>query len=170
VVIELRVPKRDPQAFALALSGYAALKFPIELVARDNGDWLEVTVPNRRDKLDAALGVLQSVSELQLARAARAGVRIPFLYESGIQYEREPRGREWWQTAADNLYQLSGDCEDLANHRAAELVVFAGEPARAICVRTGPRVFHAVVLRGDGTIEDPSAALGMMKRRDPWPS
>lgn len=81
------------------------------------------------------------------------------------------------------------DCEDLAGHRAAEarvgglLAALRASPrlltsmplerlfrltldgwfypARAICVRTGRKTYHAVVEHPDGRIEDPSRALGM---------
>ena len=69
---------------------------------------------------------------------------------SGVRYQREPFGREWWQTALDNFTEGEGDCEDLASHRAAELNVFDGEPARTIAMHTGERSFHAVVRRADG--------------------
>jgi hypothetical protein len=167
VWIEMRVARRDPQAFALAMAGFARLGCPlrVEAVRGEPHKWLHAEVANRREDLDAALGVLQGVSELQLSRIAMGGGIAPPLYESGIRYEREPLGREWWQTAADNFAEGEGDCEDLASHRAAELVVFSGEPARAVTMRTGRRTFHAVVRRGDGSIEDPSAALGMRPLR-----
>lgn len=75
------------------------------------------------------------------------------------------------------------DCEDLAGHRAAELRCYPlylcsdddlpdvaaalaagdieGIAANAVCVRTGAKVYHAVVQWPDGTIEDPSRKLGM---------
>lgn|SRR5574342_734773 len=82
------------------------------------------------------------------------------------------------------------DCEDLACHRTGELRVgallaqllglpaseqrrrlrsvgripqqaFSIYPARAVCVRTGPKTYHAIVEHPDGHIEDPSRALGM---------
>jgi hypothetical protein len=165
VVIELRIPARDAAALAVALGGFAQLGLRLELNARESGDWITAVVPNDQPSLNAALGVLQSVSALQLARAKHAGVRMPYLYESGVRYVREPRGREWWQTVADNLYMLEGDCEDLATHRAAELNVYTGEPARAETIRTGPRTFHAIVVRANGQIEDPSAKLGMTRSR-----
>jgi hypothetical protein len=88
------------------------------------------------------------------------------------------------------------DCEDLAGHRAAELRCLplwlcaeqelpdvaaalasgelAGIPARAVCIRTGKRVYHAVVKWPDGSIEDPSRRLGMKPPRArkgaPWQS
>ena len=157
--IELRILHGDAAALQLARDGFAA--FGLRQRERDkrDGRWFAVQVPET--KLNDALHVLQAISELQLSRAQMAG-KEPRLYESGIRYQREPHGREWWQTAIDNLMEGEGDCEDLASHRAAELNVYEGEPARTIAIRTGRRAFHAVVLRGDGeTIEDPSLALGM---------
>lgn len=72
---------------------------------------------------------------------------------------------EEWQNVAELYGAGKGDCEDLAGARAAELRVRRGEPARAIAYRSGPRKFHAVVRRADGTIEDPSRILGMGKGR-----
>lgn len=162
--VELRVPRRDAAAFRTALLGFARLGYRTKLSSTAVAHWIEAWVPDNRGALDRALVVLQGISELQLRRAANAGY-FPTLYNAGVEYEREPPRREWWQTALDNFTVRVGDCEDLANHRAAELVVYTGEPARAVTVRTGPRAFHAVVRRADGTIEDPSAALGMLRGR-----
>lgn len=86
----------------------------------------------------------------------------PPIYETGLRYQREPRGEERWLPPSDVLRRGHGDCEDLAAYRAAELRVTGEDPeAEARVVRTGPRTWHAVVLRGDGDWEDPSAALGM---------
>jgi len=48
----------------------------------------------------------------------------------------------------------------LACWRAAELRQH-GERARVLVKQVKPRLFHVVVLRQDGTIEDPSKRLGM---------
>jgi hypothetical protein len=158
---ELRIPTVDRVALQRVRSGFARFGFPFQERQKHDGTWFRVRVPNTHPALDSALTVLQGVSELQLARTQLAGLPAQPLYGAGIVYKREPPGREWWQTALDNLVEGEGDCEDLASHRAAELVVFTGEPARAVTVRTGKHTFHAVVLRADGSLEDPSAALGM---------
>ncbi len=44
-------------------------------------------------------------------RQIRAG-QAPLLYTSGVRYKREPRGREWWQTAAETYQRRCGDCVD----------------------------------------------------------
>ncbi len=94
------------------------------------------------------------------------------LYESGIRYRVEQRmkipelgGRplEIWENA-NEVYELGyADCDALASLRAAELRR-DGEPAIAFAVRTGPKMFHALVRRADGRTEDPSRILGMGRR------
>lgn len=88
--------------------------------------------------------------------------RMPQLYGSGVRYQRE--GRERFSDAAATLRRGYGDCEDLAAWRVAELRN-AGEDARpAFRLRTfvgGPPLYHVLVARGDGRIEDPSRRLGM---------
>jgi hypothetical protein len=100
---------------------------------------------------------LQLACEAQL----REG-RYPPLYRSGVRYVEEPMGRENWQIPSVTLQLRSGDCEDLASWRAAELVV-SGEDrrARAVVKIVRPGLMHCIVLRGNGQREDPSKVLGM---------
>jgi hypothetical protein len=106
--------------------------------------------------------------------------KTPSLYESGVVYEREPPGREDWQDILTTLRRGSGDCEDLATWRAADLLV-RGVPARAfgrprpmvlpssceagaVACDDTPQVgtlWHILVRLPTGKIEDPSLALGM---------
>jgi len=99
-----------------------------------------------------------------------ANPQTPKLYESGIVYKREPAGRENWQDIGTNLKELEADCEDLACHRAAELYVF-GHDKRVrpyLVYRTFGKatLYHVKVKHGNGTLEDPSAKLGMGKDED----
>ena len=55
-----------------------------------------------------------------------------------------------------------GDCEDLAGYRAAELRM-VGEPARVKIVPTSRGSYHAIVERGDGSLEDPSRLALMLE-------
>ncbi len=119
-----------------------------------------IHVPASRGTLNAALEGLVGVNECILRRW-----EYPRLYESGVRYEREQQGRERWRRVDEAMAAGVGDCADLAAWRAAELRVRRGEPARAIVYRSGKRRFHAVVQRADGSIEDPSRALGMGKKR-----
>lgn len=97
--------------------------------------------------------------------------QTPGLYKSGVVYEREPPGREDWQDIPTTLRRGSGDCEDLATYRAADLMR-RGIPARAIAkprpmvIRTedGPALgtlWHILTRWPNGAIEDPSLKLGM---------
>lgn len=80
-----------------------------------------------------------------------------------MRYTREDPA-ERWQLPSETAARGGGDCEDLASWRCAELRL-RGESCRVVVKRTGPRVLHALVERGDGSIEDPSRRLGMGRER-----
>jgi len=114
-----------------------------------------IHVPTSAQAYDAALEGLTRLDETIISSG-----RVPPLYDSGVRYKTEPR--ETWRHAEDVAAEKWGDCEDLAAYRAAELRVNGSDPdARVMTYKTGPRRYHAVVERGNGEIEDPSAALGM---------
>lgn len=122
---------------------------------------------------------------------AGKGEKIPLLYRAGVHYEREPPGQEHWPDMVTLLSLFDGpgqypgpwgDCEDLACWRVAEL-----REAESHKDETGKRVgggvkarpfakwrrgsegqfnYHALVLRPDGKIEDPSLTLGMRKEAE----
>lgn len=94
----------------------------------------------------------------------------PNLYESGVRYVEEPAGRDEWQDIPDTIERRTGDCEDLAAWRVAELRVRFNEPeaTHRITVDELPdgqgrlvTTYHIAVLRKDGSTEDPSRRLGM---------
>ncbi len=92
---------------------------------------------------------------------------VPPLYASGVRYRNEPR--EWKNEHFDCIPVVLGrgwgDCDDLAPWRCAELRAL-GEKARIrIQWKRLPqgKLFHIVVRRENGSIEDPSALLGMPK-------
>lgn len=121
-----------------------------------------VDVPPTPEALEALAEGLVLLNVWMLETALDRGIELPALYESGIVYRREPKGREWWETASDLLgvtAHRTGDCEDLAAYRAAELRVFEGEMACVRVVETDRGTFHAVVERESGEIEDPSRIL-----------
>lgn len=107
---------------------------------------------------------IDTVTENNLAQLASGD--IPPLYESGVVYEREtraspPRGVERFQTARDCYLLGHADCDGLAPWRAAELAHHGGELARARVVPSAVG-YHVIVEREDGSVEDPSALLGML--------
>lgn len=98
----------------------------------------------------------------------RENPKAPWLYESGVRYEEEPRGRDDWQDIPETISLRVGDCEDLGCWRIAELRVRAHEHALPFIKRSidGPRtVYHVAVRRADGRLEDPSRLLGMGSSR-----
>lgn len=120
--------------------------------------------------VDRALAELQRRDE----RWLRDHPRAPRLYSSGVRYVANGARTELWRTVPEVLVlsRSTGgtDCQDLAAWRAAELVVRGQDPAARAVSRLyvldepsgdSTMLFHAVVRRGDGSVEDPSAALGM---------
>ncbi len=95
---------------------------------------------------------------------AREQWAFPALYDSAVRYVPEPRGFEVWASTPALFMRGAGDCEDLACDRAAELVT-QGLPAHAVLRSQGNsgggEQWHVLVGRSDGSIEDPSAHLGM---------
>lgn len=91
---------------------------------------------------------------------------VPALYQSGVRYQEEPAGQvESFDTIPAIIARGWGDCDDLAPWRVAELRLH-GEKAKIRIqwkwnARMRTKMFHIVVRREDGTIEDPSAILGM---------
>lgn len=129
------------------------------------GITVTVACPADPECLEALADGLVQVNLAQLERAEDEGVDVPSVYDCGAVYRREPVGSERWQTIAEMLQRRprAGDCEDLAAWRVAELR-HAGEDASVRIVRTARGSFHAIVLRADGSVEDPSRELAMAER------
>lgn len=129
---------------------------------------VRIDVPPIPEALEAVAEGLVRLNVFYLEYADERGIELPPLYESGIVYRREPRGREWWESAADLLGVVddrSGDCEDLAAFLAAERRYYHGEDAIVRVVPTSRGTFHAVVENEDGEIEDPSRVLVYLERK-----
>jgi hypothetical protein len=115
-----------------------------------------IAIPMRSPgEILVALHALTMVNRVQI----RAG-KVPPIYESGVRYSRESPGQEQWQTAEQVFRRGSGDCEDLAAWRAAELQE-AGELMARPIIRRSRVGWHALVRRASGENEDPSRKLGM---------
>lgn len=116
--------------------------------------------------VDAQAGVLAALLQalvLENTEYLRENPSTPPLYKAGVKYLREKPGSDNWQDIPRTLELRSGDCEDLAAWRTAELNA-AGESAHCELihfVEEGITFFHVVVRRADGTKEDPSNILGM---------
>lgn len=121
------------------------------------------SVEAKREPLLRLLSALVSLDQAEIRTR-----RLPRLYAAGVRYQREQRrlGQpEDWKTFTALLRDGFGDCEDLASARVAELREI--DKIRAIpwlLKKPGSRTWHVVVRYPDGTIEDPSKALGMGKK------
>jgi hypothetical protein len=91
----------------------------------------------------------------------RANPRTPLLKESGVRYKTQPRGCERFLTVPAIMEAGSGDCDQLAPWRAAELRVKQGIKALPEVRRMSDNLWHVYVRMPDGSVEDISAHLGM---------
>lgn len=117
----------------------------------------------RPDALDPLLAELVRRDEIYLAQ----NPATPPLYASGVRYVGEPPASERWLTVPEMLAVGHGDCEDTVSWRVAELRAAGERGARAFWVSFPPStpngwmLYHVLVRRADGRVEDPSRLLGM---------
>lgn len=82
--------------------------------------------------------------------------------KGGIRWRPEPPGGEHFDHGGIVFKRRWGDCDDLAPYHAASLRASGEDPgAMAVVKRSGPKMWHAVVRRSDGSIDDPSVRAGM---------
>lgn len=91
----------------------------------------------------------------------------PPLYRSGVVYR--PQGEDVWTDIEGILADGEADCKSLCAYRAAELR-HRGEYARCFHLwqlgakawnERHPFLYHTLLARQNGQVEDPSAILGM---------
>lgn len=123
---------------------------------------INVAVPEahvERPVLDAALEATTRLNESMLEDGD-----VPLFRQAvkRVRWKPEPPGEEHFDHAGVVLGRGWGDCDDLAPWHAASLRVTGEDPdAEAIVKRSGNKRWHAVVQRGDGSIDDPSTEAGM---------
>ncbi len=118
---------------------------------------------SERGYSEEVLGVLLRALSASNLAYLRQHPRTPALYRAGVRYRAEPFPREEWRGVAEVLREHHGDCEDLACWRVAELRRrgVAAEPIFRHRQVGRLSVYHILVRHPDGTVEDPSALLGM---------
>lgn len=138
---------------------------------RGTADWEPATkegiqrvtlnVPEREPVYELLLGALTAIDFWARAKWPFPSLLSPYAH---VTYEEEPIGSEVWASTPAMFLRGKADCEDMACDRAAEYQLH-GIPARAILQLEGKQptgnLWHVVVQLPDGSIEDPSAALGM---------
>lgn len=125
---------------------------------------LNIAVPEEhvsKDVLDAAL---EGVTRLDESLISSGAVPTFERVSHRVRWEPEPPGAEHFDHAQKVMARGHGDCDDLGPWHAASLRV-TGEDrgARAIVQRSGPKRWHVVVRRSDGSIDDPSVEAGMLE-------
>lgn len=116
-------------------------------------------IPSKADLYAAALEGLVQVNDRIFDRRPD----LPFVYESGARWKAIPHST--WRRADQIADDGWGDCEGLSAWRVAECRRTGEDPdCRVGVYHTGPRKYHAIVIRGDDNIEDPSVLLGMKLR------
>lgn len=115
--------------------------------------------------LDILLEALVQIDILWL----RLNPSTPKLKDSGVRYYHEGIVDEWF-TIEEAIHEGVADCKTLATWRVAELRVSGEDPGARVtkkfAVIRDPAVgemllYHIIVQRSDGTIEDPSRETGM---------
>ncbi len=114
-------------------------------------------IPDHAECAHALLGGFVACAEILIA----AGVVPPFPTDvPHVVYRLEPPGEEDWKLPHLVVRDGWGDCEDLAIWLCAGLHVTGEDPgARCVIVVTGRNKLHCLVLRSDGTHEDPSVDM-----------
>ncbi len=124
---------------------------------------VNVAIPESEVSAPVLNSALESVTRLNES-LLRQG-KIPTCSEGikeGVRWKPEPPGEEHFDHAGVVLRRKWGDCDDLAPWQAASLRHTGEDPnATAIVRKSGPKRWHAIVRRGDGSIDDPSRAAGM---------
>lgn len=130
---------------------------------------VNVAIPESQVSAPVLNAALESVTRLN--EAMLADKQVPTFTEGlkeGIRWKPEPPGAEHFDHAGVVLGRKWGDCDDLAPWHAASLRHTGEDPeAEAVVRRSGPKRWHAVVRRGDGSIDDPSREAGMGRKEHP---
>lgn len=124
---------------------------------------INVAIPEaavKKPVLDAALEAVTRLNE-DLIKSGTSPTSDQ-LIAAGARWQPEKPGAEHFDHGALIASRGHGDCDDWAPLHAATLRVTGEDPgAHAIVRKSGPKRWHAIVRRSDGTIDDPSLAAGM---------
>src|SRR5277367_1648381 len=135
---------------------------------------IRITVPKKHvDEvtLGAALEASTAVAQKEVDNGDVPSL-VDVIDQGLVKWKPEPQGQtfEGFDLPSDCLARGWADCDDLAPWWAAELRTTQEDPdAKAIVYQSAKDRWHAVVQRGDGTIDDPSRWAGMGKPGSPLP-
>jgi hypothetical protein len=113
-------------------------------------------IPDHTLALEILLEGFVQVAILLIA----SGAVPPFPHDACVMYRPEAPGVEDWALPHKVIAQGWGDCEDLAIWTAAGHRYTGSDDGACVkVIRTGASKLHAVVMRSDGKIQDPSYEL-----------
>ena len=128
---------------------------------------MRIAVPEEHvtpDVIDPALEAVTRLNEHLLATG-----QTPTSHEliaRGARWRPEDPGDEHFDHGATIASRGWGDCDDWAPLHAATLRATGQDPgAVARVIPSGPNIFHAIVQKSDGSIDDPSEWAGMRPMR-----
>lgn len=123
---------------------------------------VNVAVPEEHVSAPILNASLEAVTRLNQAMLKERSIPTFRRAVNQVRWRPEPPGDEHFDHAKTVLSRGWGDCDDLAPWHASSLRHTGEDPgARAIVKRSGPKRWHAVVQRSDGSIDDPSREAGM---------
>jgi len=123
---------------------------------------IAVAVPEPHVSAPVLNAALEGVTRLDEALIQEGSVPQFRQAVDDVRWKPEPPGGEHFDHAAIVHGRGWGDCDDLAPWHAASLRVTGEDPAAtAIVKKSGPKRWHCVVRRSDGSIDDPSIEAGM---------
>jgi hypothetical protein len=123
---------------------------------------INVAVPEPEVSAPILNAALEGVTRLDQALIRKGTVPTFREMAHRVRWKPEPPGAEHFDHAGVVGRRGWGDCDDLAPWHAASLRV-TGEDrgARAVVRKSGPKRWHVVVRRSDGSVDDPSIEAGM---------
>jgi len=124
---------------------------------------VNIAIPEANVTKPVLDGALEAVTRLN-EELIRTGVSPTShqLIEQGARWQPEKPGDEHFDHGGLISERGHGDCDDWAPLHAATLRVTGEDPeAMAVVRKSGPKRWHAVVQRSDGSEDDPSLAAGM---------
>jgi len=126
---------------------------------------VNVAIPESHVKKPVLDAALEATTRLDESLLSSGSVPLFTRAQKRVRWKPEPPGQEHFDHAGLVMERGHGDCDDLAPWHAASLRVTGEDPgARAVVKRSGPKMWHAIVQRSDGTFDDPSLAAGMPGR------
>lgn len=161
---------RKLQALQKMRSNRLRARFHVKQVAleRDFERWALVMPVLSSAELPILLECLGEMNDAEIDQWVAEGKpleSIPSIYDSGVRYEREPKGQELWVTIRRLYARKRGDCEDIASAHASWLRKVRRERARAVFrrrrMRAGWWLYHILTQRQSGAIDDACVDLGM---------